>query len=754
RRMGQLLPVLLTSLLLVAALQSLGELHDLSSRLVQVQIARAWRGPYDLLLRPTSVVSQPERDTDWINPQSLLETYGGITSRQMADVASLTHVSSVTPLAMAGWQPVTAQVKLKLPPQEGIYRVSVGWNEARAYKSRPYTGGNRSQEGSQSTTVVTDYVEVADLAHLTSEPPLANVALHYVLLNSEPVYRFTLQALQALVGVPSSARMELLAQLQTGLKPLLPAHFLLYLDRLEASRADLPRCLKVASCWHAVPSRSVPGTLTFQPGGVQLWRFSSATYAATPGQLAGGEASLVSSGSDLQGTLYRLPQPGHVAIPDGLATVDAHSTSGMLPFPLVQHLPLLPSAVHFIPLSQVCALNGPACYSGLYVRLNGVEHYSQQSLVLLQATAAMIMARTGLHVDILDGSSLRQITIRLPSTGASLVSTWRVTGIAVQIAHSEDGLQNLLLVFASLVCLLAFCSAGMLVGVGRRKEALFLSRVGWSRPLLGLIFAIDALLLACPGLLLISCWLLLFARFGNNGFPLVLTWFILAAGLLTYSVALVLTACRPLWEKPVSLPGSYVEKQGGKVARWSENLFLRRLRQSRFLVEVQASSLMTLLAYLALTSAVFLIMLTFLLIESLNQSLAVTVLGSHVSTVLALPHLVLFGVTLSAALLTLALTTHLGLRARQDELYLLACLGWERRHVLWRLLREVGQPGLICGVIGACLALTLLLSGAAFSLLLVLVMLCLIGPLCGLVMAGIVTGTLAWLASRRFYEWR
>lgn len=730
------MPVLLAFLLLLAALQSLGVLHDISSQLVQEQIARAWRGPYDLLLRPASAVSQPERDTGWINPQSLLETYGGITARQVADVASLAHVSGVTPLATAGWQPVIARIPLELPHQAGIYRVSVGWNMTQP-----------------SPVVATDYVEVTDLAHLTSEAPLTNVVLHYVLLSADPVYTLTLQALQAIVGVPPSARGELSSQLQVGLQPLPPAHLLLHLDQLQVPRAELPRCLNTSACWRAVSFLTIPEALTFQPGGVQLWRFSPTAYAATSAQLAGGEISLVSPGSDAQGPLYRLAQPGQVVVPDSLVTTGALSSDGVLPFALAQHLPLLPAALHVLPLDQVCALNGPACYSSLYVRLNGVEHYSQQSLALLQATAAAIMARTGLHVDILDGSSLRHITLQLLSLHSSLLSTWRATAVAVQIVHQTDALQNLLLAFASLVCLLAFYSAGILVGVGRRKEAIFLSQTGWSSPLLVLIFCFDAFLLSCPGLLLAAGWLLLFAHFNHSAFPLALTWLMLAGGLLAYGLALVFTACRPLWEKYTGQRVGPTRKTGS-VARWVWNMSPQRLRLSRFSASARASLLITLMMDLALTAAVFLIALAFLLVESLNQSLAVTVLGSQVSTVLAFPHLVLFGVILGAALLTLVLATYLRLWARLDEFHLLASLGWERRHVLWRLLKESGWPGLLCGALGTCLALILLVPGRAFSPWLALLMFFLIGPLCGLTMTGLVTGTLSWVASRRLYIWR
>ncbi len=71
RRASQVVPVAVALLLLVCAVQIIGALHDISSVLTQQQIARSWRGPYDLLVRPQSAVSQLERTAGWIDPQSI-----------------------------------------------------------------------------------------------------------------------------------------------------------------------------------------------------------------------------------------------------------------------------------------------------------------------------------------------------------------------------------------------------------------------------------------------------------------------------------------------------------------------------------------------------------------------------------------------------------------------------------------------------------------------------------------------------------
>src|SRR5437763_11939328 len=102
-RVSQVVPVAAALLLLACAVQAIGALHDISSVVTQQQIARSWRGPYDLLLRPQSAVSQLERSAGWIDPQSNLETYGGISAQQVASIQTLGHVVQVVPFATAGW---------------------------------------------------------------------------------------------------------------------------------------------------------------------------------------------------------------------------------------------------------------------------------------------------------------------------------------------------------------------------------------------------------------------------------------------------------------------------------------------------------------------------------------------------------------------------------------------------------------------------------------------------------------------------
>ncbi len=384
-----------------------------------------------------------------------------------------------------------------------------------------------------------------------------------------------------------------------------------------------------------------------------------------------------------------------------------------------ERTPFLSNGLSLIPLDEACATNGASCYSGLYVRLSGAEQYSQQSLALLQATAAAISARTGLHVDILDGSSLRTVTFSVqsspPMTG-NFQATWRVVGVAVQIVHGVDTLQVMLLALCSLVCLLSIGMAGVLVGIGRRKEALLLSRLGWQSNTLVTVFLCDGLALCLPGCVLAAAWMIVSIVLWAGSVSPPVTWLLMGVGLLVYCGSLVVGSC---WGV------------GG----------------SRRTVQVVSN--------LAIVLAVFLIAIGYLLMSSFNQALIVTILGRQVRSVLEGPQFLLLAVITGAALLTVGLCSTLFLRGRRDELRLLSLIGWERRNVLLRVMRDCCSPALLSGGIGVLVATgvaALIASVLPSSLILCCLLIC--GPLLGVSLAGLATIGIAWQETGRVYRWR
>ncbi|HEV2583492.1 MAG TPA: hypothetical protein VGT44_21710, partial [Ktedonobacteraceae bacterium] len=685
RRVGQFIPIAASFVLLVVAVQSIGALHDVSSTLVQQQIARSWRDSYDLLVRPQSAVSAPERGAGWIDPQSMLETYGGIDQQQLDSISTIAHVVQVSPVAMVGWQPVDVRMPLHLPGQ-GVYRVTATWSNQWA------------------SDTVAHYVDVTDLAHVVQDQTIASPTIEFLLPGHTPaMYVLTLQALQAIMGVSSTGENTLLPHSVS----ISTMRLMLRVERLRGGMDSLPGCVQRQACWEAQAAQQ--GTSSYQIDGVQLLRYTRVQYEATSQQLAAGQVTIVPAGKDTQGLLYRVPLTTSVALPPQSADAPVLQALSPVPFSMAERSSILPVTPHVIPLAEACQINGTACYSGVYVSLSDVDQYSQRSLALLQATAVAISARTGLHVDILDGSSLRTITFAQASQAtASLQADWRVVGVAVQIAHGVDGLQATLLVLCSIVCLLSIGMAGVLVGIGRRKNALLLRQLGWQGDALALVFLCDALALCAPGCLLVVGWTIIATKAWPTSVPASIIWTLIGVGALVYCGLLVGSA--NLWHERFGNGKAtrHERLEGNTRATARVPWYFPRHRQGRgALLRFPQSTPLIIqgVGNLAIALAVFLIVEGYVLMSGFNQALIVTILGKQVHTVLEGPQLLLLAVIIGAALLTVGFCSTLLLRGRRDEIQLLARIGWERGHVLLRLMRDSCSPAMVSGGIGVLAAL-------------------------------------------------
>jgi len=131
------------------------------------------------------------------------------------------------------------------------------------------------------------------------------------------------------------------------------------------------------------------------------------------------------------------------------------------------------------------------------------------------------------------------------------------------------------------------------------------------------------------------------------------------------------------------------------------------------------------------------------MVSGLNRELVVTVLGDQVRVALEGPQILLILLVLLTALLTVGLCTSLSLRGRRDELALLAKVGWERRHVLLRLLRESWWMAALSGVAGSLLALGVIEIAGSLPPAWVIVSVLLSGPMLGMAQASLVVYTLA-----------
>jgi cell division protein FtsX len=708
------MPVTLALLLLIVMAQLIGMLHDVSSTLAKQSIAHSWRAPFDLFVRPQSSVSEPERSAGWIAPQSMLENAAGLSSQQLSVLADLPHVTDIIPYATVGWQSVEVTIPVSLREQ-GLYRITAIWDDQGA-----------------SESPVTRYVEVSDLGSLTHDLMVNTPEVQHLVMPAKttPVsFMMTVEGLQELIGAQPQQQSQLRQWLSESALTASGSHFSLQAERLTRDFSNLPVCLKRADCWQ--PAQIEQGAIGYQPAGVQFVRYTTTHYQTTAQQLADGQVAVAAIGQDTGGLLYRLPLSEHIAFPasdtnlalSGSSSGDssAQLPTSVVPFDVPERSVQLPAAVRFISLDQACALNGKNCYSGAYLRLRGVDRYSQSSLALLQATAATITARTGLHVDILDGSSTRVIASSGVDGGQAPALPWRVTGVAIQIVHGLDALQETLLVLCIAVCLLAIGVAGAVIGIGRRDEAELLREIGWS-PLLQLwTFVSDALILCLPGWLLSIGWIVVAGWLWPGSLPDFILWVLPVLGVVVYCFLLV---------GGVSAPATG--------------------RSKSFHLKVT----LPLVSAAATTSAIFLMSIEYLLVSSFNRALVITVLGYQVRQTLEGPQLSLFLLVLLAALLVLGLCIKLILFGRRNELALLARVGWEWHFVLRRILWDNLRPALICGESGVVIALLVMVATGSPPGTLSSVALVLGGPILGALLVSSVTALPAWQEIKRAFSWK
>ena len=305
-------------------------------------------------------------------------------------------------------------------------------------------------------------------------------------------------------------------------------------------------------------------------------------------------------------------------------------------------------------------------------------------------------------------------------------TSWRATGVAVQIVHGVDALQEALLVLCSMVCLLAIGAAGALVGVGRRRDVLLLRQLGWPAHLLNASLLLDALLLCFPGGLLAAGWLALAAGHLASMLSPAVILALLGAGILLYCCTLI------------------------GVASFS----VRRhhfVRPARVLRSTHASTIPLMFQVFI---SVLLIAAWYSMFSSFDQALIVTVLGNQVRAALAGPQFLLLLVVLAAALLTVGICARLQLQGRREELHLLSMVGWERRAVFLRVMWDSWLPALFSGGLGALLAISITESTVAAPALLTMLGLLVCGPLIGLLLVSLAAAGPAWRETGRVFLWK
>lgn len=362
---------------------------------------------------------------------------------------------------------------------------------------------------------------------------------------------------------------------------------------------------------------------------------------------------------------------------------------------------------------------GDNCIDAIRVRVAGIDRYTPQNVKKVEAVAAEIIKATGLHVDVVSGSSPQQITVYIPGSPDGKIAPlgyveepWTTLGAAANISGGIDSASVLMLAVTALAGLLYLISQSILSTLSRRRELALLQAVGWRRRhisglvvgeagVLGLIGGVTAIILA-----------LLIARLLNLAAPVEQAS---AVGIVVFVLYLI-ASIGPAWwvvRQPVAellqrgevvaptgggktlTGGSWLGGTGwrGLAAFAWRNLSRRRLR--------------SILAAGGIAIATTLLMLISASLVALSGTLRVTLLGQFVGLQVQPYHYIMVGSALVVSVLTVADHLAVGVLERRHELALLQAVGWRAGAVRVSLLLEGVWLGLSGGLVGTATAMAI-----------------------------------------------
>ncbi len=337
------------------------------------------------------------------------------------------------------------------------------------------------------------------------------------------------------------------------------------------------------------------------------------------------------------------------------------------------------------------------------VRVAGIDAYTPENLARVEALAAEIVERTGLHVDVVAGSSPQKVLVQVPGTGY-LEEPWTTLGAAVEVSQGMTTANSILLLALLVASVLFIAETSQVSLLGRYPEIGTLRAMGWSAAQTLRYLLLDALAMASlAGVLGMLASLAL-----NLAAGLRITGGILAGVFLIGVSAYLIGAALPAWQVTRRWPVALLQQ--GEMdfpkarPQASRSLHLAALaarqawmRRARFLMTA-------FIVALGMALGVFLAGVLLALQGRLQITLLGTFISMHVRSYHFLMALIVLGMSFLAVLGNLLLSVN----ERASEFALLLATGWQRKHINRLVVLEALWTVLAGAFPGALLSLAVL----------------------------------------------
>lgn len=360
-------------------------------------------------------------------------------------------------------------------------------------------------------------------------------------------------------------------------------------------------------------------------------------------------------------------------------------------------------------LKKVDCEIGDDFISAIRVRVAGIDEMDADAQARIEEVANEIVQRTGLHVDVMVGSSPQPVLVHIPGYEGvgelGYVEEYWVKKNVNTLIRSGMNLADGLLFAAMLGAgVLLLFNLNLFLMLGRVSEVALYNALGWRRRdiikrLLGQVLpvALFSILLAALVSLLIIHILSL---------EIVVGQFLLIVALEL--LAFMFSALLPAWQISRASPVDYLQK-GEAIPQPSpgKKTHLRAIVIENILRKPARS--LTILFSILLTSG--LLTLLILVQSSLQGQLYGTLLGRWIHSSIQPYHQLMAVGALLLTIINILLSTRVNVNERKDEIGLLSAFGWRRRYIANLFCWEqagiclVGAlAGLLLGVLLFCTA--------------------------------------------------
>lgn len=358
----------------------------------------------------------------------------------------------------------------------------------------------------------------------------------------------------------------------------------------------------------------------------------------------------------------------------------------------------VPSAPHgYTTLNAASIFKGESPIDAIRVRVSGISKYDENAKIKIERVAKEINAVTGLHVDIVAGSSTKQILARIPgyknvSGIGKVLERWTTLGTATEIVSSWNTI-GLVLIVLYFICGIIYLINRISCSIYSRKiEIGILKALGWDDKKIAKVICGEITTAAAIALVLSVIFIIILLKFYTLSYievilPITLILSLTIVIFISYYYA-------KLEQRNINM----FHLQAGNIVRKNslQNTSVLKMIMNNIFAYRKKSMLLIIQIALSGGLGIF----TWLSIEATNKFISYTALGKHVNLITEGMNGILIAGSMLLVIFTILDRFSTIVIERKKEIGILKTVGWRDIDVV----KVISGEAFVLSIIGTALA--------------------------------------------------